>query len=434
MNVTVIGVGHVGLVTAATLADYGHSVIGIDDDRTKIETLAAGGMPFYEPGLEDLLAKNVAAGRLRFTEDYAEAMAGAEVAFICVGTPPGPDGEANMVAVDKAATAAIKHAGGDLLLAQKSTVPVRTGDRLSRLAQASPYRILLASNPEFLREGLAVEDSIRPGRILVGADDEDAHRIMREIYRPFFEQGARYFATDLATAELAKHACNAFLAAKISFANALAAIAEAAGADVVKIADVMGADGRIGRAFLDAGPGYGGSCFPKDVAAFRAIAAKLGYEFGLLDEVMKINRGALDAAFSKIEDALWTLQDKKVLVAGLAFKEGTDDVRESPGLALALRLRERGASVVGHDPHAAAQVAAEAPGLQMHEDLYAAAEGAECLVVCFGDPRYTSLDLVRLKGVMDRPLIVDLRNILDPEAVANAGFSYIPTGRPSLNI
>ena len=434
MNVTMIGVGHVGLVTAATLADFGHWVIGIDDDQSRIETLEAGRMPFFEPGLDDLVAKNVASGRLRFTADYAEAMAGAQVAFICVGTPPGPDGQANMVAVEKAASEAIRHARSDLVLAQKSTVPVRTGDRLSKLAQTSPYRILLASNPEFLREGLAVEDSMRPGRILVGADDEEAHRIMREVYQPFFEQGARYFATDLATAELAKHACNAFLAAKISFANALAAIAEAAGADVVKIADVMGADSRIGRDFLDAGPGYGGSCFPKDVAAFRVTAAKLGYDFGLLDEVMKINRRALDAAYSKIEDALWNLQDKKILVAGLAFKEGTDDVRESPGLALAVRLKEGGAAVVGHDPHAAGQALAEAPGLHIHEDLYTAAEGAECLVICFGDPRYTSLDLVRLKGVMDRPLIVDLRNVLDPEAVANAGFGYIPTGRPSHNL
>ncbi|MCA1840112.1 MAG: nucleotide sugar dehydrogenase, partial [Actinobacteria bacterium] len=297
MKVAIIGVGHVGLIQAATLAKVGHDVVGLDDDANKIATLEKGETPFFEPGLKELLAEVVSAGRLRFTTDPAQAIPGADVTFICVGTPSRPDGEANLLAVERAAETAGRFASGDMVIVQKSTVPVQTGDRVKEmLSRTSEHQFHLVSNPEFLKEGTAVQDSLKPDRILVGADDDAAHAVMCELYSPFLTGDVGYFATDLRTAELAKHACNAFLALKISFANALARICEASGADVVSVADIMGSDPRIGRAFLDAGLGYGGYCFPKDVAAFKAQAARLGYEFGLLDEVMKINQGALDSA------------------------------------------------------------------------------------------------------------------------------------------
>lgn len=257
---------------------------------------------------------------------------------------------------------------------------------------------------------------------------------MRELYSPLFEQGVRYVATDLRTAELAKHACNAFLALKVSFANALAQICEAAGANVVSIADIMGADPRIGRDFLDAGIGYGGYCFPKDLAAFRKKAADLGYDFTLLDEIVKINDQALGSAFAKVKEAVWNLEDKRIVLLGLAFKPGTDDVRESPALRLARKLIAAGALVVGHDPQASKTAKAEVESLEISDDPYLAAEGAHCLVVCTEWDEFKELDLARLKGIMNAANIVDGRNLFDPETVAQAGFTYLSTGRPAINL
>lgn len=434
MKVAVIGVGHVGLVTAATLAHFGHDVAGLDEDTAKIHSLQGGVAPFYEPGLQELLDEVGAAGRLRFTQDSAEAIAGAACAFICVGTPARADGEANLLAVENAAWAVARNATGEIVVIQKSTVPVSTADRLNAIfAKATGHTVRLVSNPEFLREGAAVQDSLQPDRILVGSDDPEAHRLVRELYAPVMTGDCRYFEVDIHTAELAKHACNAFLALKISFANALARVCEASGADVVSVADIMGSDKRIGRDFLNAGLGYGGYCFPKDLLAFKAVAGRLGYEFGLLGEVMKINREALDATVAKIKDALWNVESKKILLLGLSFKPGTDDVRESPALNLARELARAGARVVGHDPQAGEAARRELHGLEVVGDLYEGAEGAHCIVVCTEWPEYAGLDLVRLKGIVTLPVIVDGRNLLDGEAVAQAGFSYLPTGRPPLN-
>lgn len=435
MRVVVIGVGHVGLVTAATLAHMGHDVTGLDEDSSKISMLEQGKAPFFEPGLPELLASTTASGRLRFTQTAAEAMPGAEVAFICVGTPSRPDGEANLLAVENAARSAAENADRDLVIVQKSTVPVRTADRIkSMLSKLSDYKFHLVSNPEFLKEGTAVADSLDPDRILVGADDEQGHRVMRELYATLLDKGVTYHAVDLRTAELAKHACNAFLALKISYANALARICEASGADVGLVADIMGSDERIGRAFLNAGLGYGGYCFPKDVAAFKAQAERLGYEFGLLDEVMKINQQARESAFEKVKEALWNLEGKKILMLGLSFKAGTDDVRESPSLYLASDLIEAGASVVGYDPQANEAASRELPALSVVPDLYLGAEGAHCIVIATEWPEFRTLDLNRLKGVLTNPIVIDCRNLLDPGVVAQEGFTYIPTGKPPVNL
>ena len=440
MKVVVIGVGHVGLVTAATMAHCGHEVVGLDDDLAKLEQVKQGTMPFIEPGLPELVAsvtgpQSPSGGKLTFESDYSNALPGAQVAFICVGTPARPDGEANLAAVEKAAGTAAKHSTGDLVIVQKSTVPVMTADRLKKLfARQGWGRLHLASNPEFLREGSAVADSLDPDRILVGSDDEFAQQTMRELYRPLIEQGAPYLATDIKTAELAKHACNAFLALKISYANALARICEKSGADVATIADIMGLDRRIGRDFLNPGPGYGGYCLPKDVAAFKVTAAKFGYDFGLLEEVMKINAEAIDASFERIKDSLWNLEGKRVLLLGLSFKAGTDDTRESPSLKLAEKLIGAGVEVVGCDPHANNQAAQAVPGLSVKQDPYAAAEGADCIVICTRAKEFAGLDLSRLKGIVTNAVIVDTCNLLDPKVMADSGFTYLPNGRPPVNL
>ena len=435
MKVVVIGVGHVGLVTAATLAHFGHDVVGLDEDSAKIETLQQGVAPFYEPGLQELLDEVTSAGRLRFTQDSSGAIQGADCAFICVGTPARADGEANLLAVENAARAVARNATAAIVVIQKSTVPVSTADRLHRIfAKSTSHRVRLVSNPEFLREGAAVEDSLRPDRILVGTDDPEAHEVMKRLYAPVLDGNCRYFAVDIHTAELAKHACNAFLALKISFVNALARVCEASGADVVSVADIMGSDHRIGREFLNAGIGYGGYCFPKDLLAFRAVAGRLGYDFGLLDEVMKINRGALDATVRKIKDVLWNVESKRILLLGLSFKPGTDDVRESPALNLARSLMDAGAAVIGHDPQANEAAQRDLPSLQVVDDVYEGAEGADCIVLCTDWPEYRDLDLVRLKGIVTLPIIVDGRNLLEPDAVVGAGFTYLPTGRPPANL
>jgi UDPglucose 6-dehydrogenase len=435
MKVAVIGTGHVGLVTAATLAKIGHEVVGVDDDQSKIGSLRRRRLPFFEPGLQELVEEGIESGRLSFTGDHVEGITRASVAFICVGTPGRPDGEANLTAVEKAATSVARSAADETVVAEKSTVPVQTAERIKTvLARTSSHRLHIVSNPEFLREGKAVEDSLYPERILVGADDSVGHDWMRKLYAPFLARGVKYFATDLRTAELAKHACNAFLALKISFANALARICEAAGADVVTIADIMGADPRIGRQFLDAGLGYGGYCLPKDLAAFKSQSSRLGYNFGLLDEIQKINDEALEATFQHIKEALWNLEGKRIVLLGLAYKPGTDDVRESPALRLARKLLDAGAEVMGYDPQARSNAEDELPSLQIAHDPYSAADGAHCIVLATEWPEFERLDLGRLKGIMTHPILVDARNLFEPSAMEEAGFTYIPTGRPPVNL
>jgi UDPglucose 6-dehydrogenase len=432
VKVGVIGTGHVGLPTAATLAHIGHQVTATDADREKIEALLRGGTPFFEPGLEELVREGREAERLAFTADPEEAVAGARVAFLCVGTPPKATGEANLSAIERSAELVARHATGPTVVAEKSTVPAGTAERLAEtMARHRPDGdFAVVSNPEFLREGSAVEDSLRPDRILVGSDSPEALTVMRELYGPLVDSGAEWIETDLRTAELAKHASNAFLALKISFANALARICEAAGADVEAVTEVMGADPRIGRAHLHAGLGYGGYCFPKDLQAFERLADRLGYDFPILREVARINEEAVDAAFHKVEEALWNLEGKRVALLGLAFKPGTDDVRFAPALALAERLLQAGAQVVGYDPQAGANAKAEVPGLEVAADPYAALDGAHGAIVCTEWDELRGLDLGRMREAMAVPIVVDGRNVFGPESMVAAGFTYLPAGRP----
>jgi UDPglucose 6-dehydrogenase len=434
MRVGVLGTGHVGLIAAVTFAELGHDVVGTDADEEKIDLLKRGGPPFFEPGLEELLQKHAGEGRLSFTSDAAEAVAGTDVVFICVGTPAAASGEANLIAVERATRAVATHASADLILVQKSTVPAGTATRVRRaLRLHSPEganRVEVVSNPEFLREGRAIEDSLNPDRILVGAESARGFQAMRQLYRPLIDRGCIYIETDVQTAELAKHACNAFLALKVSYANALARLCELSGADVVTVADTMGCDPRIGRSFLDAGLGYGGFCFPKDIQAFDRLASRLGYDFSLLREVARINDDTIGAAVERVKEGLWNLEDKTVALLGLSFKPGTDDVRFAPALALARRLLSEGARVVGYDPQAMANAKEEVPELEVAPDPYEAAAGAHCVVVCTEWLEFRVLDLQRLRSVMAYPLMVDGRNLFGPEEMVAAGFSYYPTGRP----
>jgi len=431
MRIGIIGLGHVGLPTAAALASIGHDVAATDVDGEKIALLSDGRVPFYEPGLDELVTEGTAAGRLRFSQDPADVVPGAEVVFICVGTPPTAGGEASLAAMESAGETIARHATGSVVVVEKSTVPAGTAERLR--AAIRRYRrdleVLIVSNPEFLREGRAVEDSLRPDRILVGADAPEALATMRRVYEPLLELGARWIETDLRTAELAKHASNAFLALKISYANALARICELAGADVIDIAEVMGADPRIGPDFLRAGLGYGGFCFPKDLVAFERLADRLGYRFPLLAEIARINDEAIDAAFQKVESVLWNLEGKRVTLLGLAFKPGTDDIRFAPALTLARKLLDGGANVVGTDPQAGVPAKAEVPDLEVVEDPYDALSGAHCAVVCTEWPEYRALDLARVRRTMAFPVMVDARNVFEPMDMAAAGFTHLPTGR-----
>lgn len=434
MRIGVIGTGHVGLVTCASLASLGHQVVGTDSDEEKVALQQQGVPTFYEPELEELLRECLSSGCLRFTSEPSEAIRGSNVVFISVGTPPKASGDANLVAVEAAGRAVARHATGRCLVVEKSTVPTGTAHRLRRaLRRERPdlaVELEVASNPEFLREGSAVKDALGPDRILVGAESEWAHQVMREVYRPILDKGCDLVETDIATAELAKHASNAFLALRISFTNALARLCELAGADVVAVADVMGKDPRIGRHFLNAGLGYGGSCFPKDLVALQRISSQLGYEFPLLSEIARINEAAIDAALDKIRDALWNLDNKTVALLGLSFKPGTDDVRFSPALKLAERLIEEGAHVVGYDPLALNEAQREVPGLIAASDAYAAVAGAHCVVLCTEWDEFLHLDLAKLRLAMTYPVFVDGRNAFDPEDMRAAGFAYYASGRP----
>ncbi|HWO71847.1 MAG TPA: UDP-glucose/GDP-mannose dehydrogenase family protein [Actinomycetota bacterium] len=434
MRVAVMGTGHVGLVTCVALAEIGHDVAGTDVDAEKIDLLSRGVPPFYEPGLEEALRRGMRAGRLRFTPDPAEALRDAEVVFICVGTPPRADGEANLLAVERSGSTIARHGRDGAIVVEKSTVPAGTADRLAEILrrEGGGRRFEVASNPEFLREGSALRDALEPDRIVIGIGSARSLRTLARLYEPLTREGHPLIVTDIRTAELAKHASNAFLAMKISFANALARLCERAGADVAAVADVMGADPRIGRAFLDAGLGYGGYCFPKDVAALERLARRLGYGFPLLREVARLNDEAVEAAVEKIADALWHLEGKRIAILGLSFKPETDDVRLSPALTLADRLLAAGAEVVGFDPRAGRNAKEELPALRVAADPYEAAAGAHCLVIATAWREFRDLDLVALRACMAYPVVVDGRNLLDPEAVVAAGFTYYPTGRPPL--
>jgi UDPglucose 6-dehydrogenase len=439
MKVSVIGIGHVGLVTAGALARWGHDVIGYDVDAGKLATLREGGVPFYEPDLAALLDEGVGVGRLRFTADLPEAIDGVEVAFVCVGTPPLPGGGPNLSYVEAVGRAVAQHASGDLVLVEKSTVPANTGLRLAQVIQRERLRadrhvdIDVASNPEFLKEGTAVEDTLHPDRVVYGTSSERARRTLREVYRPLVEQdGCPVIETDVASAELIKHASNAFLATRISFMNAVARVSELVGADVNEIARGMGLDERIGPKFLRAGLGYGGSCFPKDVDAFAHLSKAVGYHFALLDEVRTINEGQRELVLAKLEAELWHLDGKIVTLLGAAFKPGTDDLREAPAMYLARRLLDRGASVRIYDPVALAEVAQELPEADRFEDPLEACRGAHAAVVATEWPEVGRLQPEELLDVLAYPIVVDGRNVFDPDKFIAAGIRYHSIGRRSV--
>jgi UDPglucose 6-dehydrogenase len=434
LNVGVIGTGHVGLITCLSLAAVGHRVIGYDADPVKVAALRDQRMPFHEPGAQDLLDSETASGRLYFTDSVGQAVSDADVVFICVGTPTRASGEANLLAVEQAARTIARAATGPLVVVEKSTVPPGTSTQLERtLNEERPDlagALELVSNPEFLREGSGLEDAMHPDRILVGAFSQRAFDVMRRLYQPFLDAGVPMIETDITSAELAKHASNAFLALKISYANALARICEAAGADIEAVTRVMGGDPRIGPAFLGAGIGFGGYCFPKDLTAFTHLSERLGYSFPLLSEVARINGEAVQAAMAKIRDLVWNLEGKRIALYGLSFKPDTDDVRFSPALTLARALLAESASVVGYDPVAGAAAKEEVPELELADGPYEAATGAACVIICTAWPEFMELDLARLGETMAFKNLVDGRNVLDPSLAVAAGFAYRAMGRP----
>lgn len=445
MNVAVIGTGYVGLVTAACLAEIGHSVIGMDDVPSKVATLQAGGLPIYEPYLAELVTRNMVSGRLSFTDDVAVSVRNATVIFICVNTPPLPSGEADLSYVENATRRIASIANGYACIVQKSTVPVRTGQWLERTMNIySEYpeaEYDVASNPEFTREGMAVEDFLHPDRIVLGVKTDRAERVLRELYAPIVEgrfecpihrecsagQGIQVQVTDLSSAELIKHASNSFLAMKISYANMLADLCEVVGADIRQVVKGIGSDKRIGSSFLNAGIGYGGSCFPKDLKAFVNIAEKHGVDFSLLREAERINEARVEMVLQKLRKALWNLKGKRIGLLGLAFKPGTDDIRSAPALVIAKRLLADGATVVGTDPHAT-RVAEEVPGLSIVKDAYEVARGAEALILCTEWPQFRELDWAKIKTRMMHPFILDGRNALDCESLRASGFEVVGIG------
>jgi len=429
MRLSIIGTGYVGLTTGTCFAEVGHQVVCVDNDVQKVEVLRAGGMPIYEPGLEDLVRRNVAAGRLRFTESTAEGVQAADVVFIAVPTPPLPDGSVDLSFIEKVAREIAAAMTSYKIVVDKSTVPVKTGQKVAETIKRyckAKVEFDVVSNPEFLREGFAVEDLMHPDRIVIGVASPRPVAAMREIYAPF---DAPILITDINSAELIKHASNSFLALKISYINAIAAICEATGANVQEVANGMGMDKRIGRLFLQAGLGFGGSCFPKDLSAFIKIAEQVGYDFRLLKEVQRINAEQMDRFVRKITDTLWVLKDKTLGVLGLAFKQNTDDVRLSPAIDLCRRLQHEGARLRVHDPRAMPKARPLLPEATFVDDMNAVAEGCDALVVATEWEEFKQLDLDRARKAMTHPIMFDGRNLFDPQEMERLGWIYKSVGR-----
>jgi UDPglucose 6-dehydrogenase len=428
-RVGIIGVGYVGLVTGTCLAEVGHEVYGVDSNTDKIAMLQHGEVPIYEPGLGELIAKNMANGRLTFGTDTAECVRRADVIFICVNTPPKPNGQADLRYVELAARTIAQAMDSYKILVDKSTVPVHTGEKVRETVKRHHERHIefdIVSNPEFLREGSAVADAMHPDRIVVGVTSERAAQAMRELYEPF---GAPIIVTDIESAEIIKHACNSFLAMKISFINSIAAICEAAGANVDKVVEGMSLDARIGGRFLRAGIGYGGSCFPKDVSAFIHISDELGYDFQILKAVEQVNAEQRRRFVKKIEETLWVVGEKTIGVLGLAFKPNTDDMRNAPSIDIIGALQKEGATVRAYDPVAMPNAEKLLEGVTFCADAYEAADGADALVIVTEWDEFAQLDLERVQGLLAQPIIIDGRNIFDPAHMAELGFTYKSIGR-----
>ena len=428
-NICVVGVGYVGLVTGTCFADLGNHVIALDINLERIENLKQGLLPIYEPGLEEMVKRNVAAGRLEFTTSYAEALREAEFAFIAVGTPEGVDGEADLQYVRQAAESIAQNMSGPLIIVNKSTVPVGTGDwvaEIVRAKQPQPIAFSVVSCPEFLREGSALSDFMNPARTVLGSlDPEAAHRVA-DLHLPL---RAPIVVVDLRTAEMIKYASNAFLATKISFINEIANICEALGADVKEVATGMGYDPRIGRSFLDAGLGYGGSCFPKDVDAFIRLSEKSRYDFSLLKSVRLINDEQRRWFVRYIEEKLWNIKDKTIGVWGIAFKPNTDDIRNSAAIEIITMLQAEGAKVKAFDPKALENARKELKGVKLCEDAYEAADDCDCLVLLTEWADFKDIDFRQVHASMRQPVVFDGRNFLNPELMESLGFEYYGVGR-----
>ena len=432
MKLTIIGTGYVGLVTGTCFAEVGHHVICVDNNAEKVKLLQAGGIPIYEPGLEEMVHKHVQAGRLRFTASIKDGVDNSDVIFIAVPTPPQADGAVDLSFIEGVAREIAGAMTSYKIVVDKSTVPVKTGDKVAETIKRyckARVDFDVVSNPEFLREGFAVEDLMKPDRIVVGVRSQRPVIAMKEIYTPF---NAPIIVTDINSAELIKHAANSFLALKISYINAVAHICEASGANVEEVATGIGLDARIGRRFLNAGIGFGGSCFPKDLSAFIKISEQLGYDFRLLKEVQHINAEQMDHFLKKITDTLWVLKDKKIGVLGLAFKQNTDDCRMSPAIELCQRLLKGGASLRVHDPKGmdkAKEILKPGPTLTYVENMNDVAEGCDALVVATEWPEFKKLDLERAHKLLTHPILFDGRNLFDPQEMERLGFVYKSVGR-----
>lgn len=447
MKIAVIGAGYVGLVSAACFAELGHEVITVDNDPAKLDALRAGHVPIHEDLLPELFARHAGRG-LTFSGDIQQAFRFCDVAFICVGTPPSPNGDADLSYVEAVARQLASSLEGHKIIVEKSTVPVGTCEAVRRtmiLNRALPEQFSIASNPEFLREGTAVSDFLYPDRIVFGVDDPISRDRLIEIYRPILDGSyyqradaipgtasgpAKLIVSSVKSAELIKHASNAFLALKISFINAVANVCERVGADVRQVSEGIGSDSRIGPKFLKPGIGYGGSCFPKDVLAFRSVAQSVGYDFSLLSEIMAINDAQKSHFVQKVREVLWTLRGKRLAVLGLAFKGGTDDVRDSPAIDIIHRLKVEGVEIVAYDP-AAMEKAKKllAPGEVIYaEDAYAACDGADALLILTEWAEFADLDLLHIRGLLKHPIVIDGKNLLQPEKVHAAGLNYFCIG------
>ncbi|MBI5559644.1 MAG: UDP-glucose/GDP-mannose dehydrogenase family protein [Deltaproteobacteria bacterium] len=433
MNICVIGTGYVGLVTGACFADFGVNVTCVDKDGEKIKKLNHGEIPIYEPGLKEIVDKNLREKRLFFTTDINESIRKSLVIFIAVGTPPRGDGRADLSYIEDVSRAIAENLNGYKVIVTKSTVPVGTGKLIEKIIseeRRQGHLFDVASNPEFLREGSAVEDFMRPDRVVIGARNEQAIAILRDLYTPLYLIETPFVVTGLETSELIKYASNAFLALKISFINEIANVCEKAGADVHVVAKAMGLDRRIGPKFLHPGPGYGGSCLPKDTAALLNIAKGVNYDFKLMDAVMAVNLNQRKLMLVKIKDAVGKLKGKTIGVLGLTFKPNTDDVRESPAIDIINGLIKEGAIVRAYDPAGMKNAASLIADKAIYcKDSYEAAEGSDCLVIATEWNQFRILDMERVKSLLKRPVVVDLRNVYEPDAMRKMGFEYKSVGR-----
>ena len=435
MKVCVVGTGYVGLVTGACLADFGMQVVCVDKLADKIAALERCEIPIYEPGLATLVRHNLEAGRLSFTTELAPSIEAAAAIFIAVGTPSLADGSADLTFVREVAESIGDHLNGYKVIVTKSTVPIGTGQMIEETVRgrAGDHPFAVVSNPEFLREGSAIEDFMRPDRVVIGCRDPRAEQIMLEIYAPLRRARVPFVITSVESAELIKYASNGFLAVKISFINETARLCEALGADVETVAKGMGLDGRIGPKFLHAGPGFGGSCFPKDTRAVSRMAREQGFDFRIIEAVLAANQDTQGRMVAKVRDALGGLEGKTVAQLGLSFKPETDDIRESPALFVLDGLLAGGAKVRAFDPAAMDGCRADYPQVEFCDDAYEAAGGADALLICTEWNEFRALELERLRDSLLRPLIVDLRNIYEPERMAAAGFHYVSVGRPEVH-